>query len=120
MCIRDSLEDFWLNGDDIESLKLFNRRRFIRNKAIVDNFDYGYSISSPEVLNKVEGKLDEESNVYIFGKLLLQLILNNFGILSDDEEMYYGYNLRLFRGDLPYKFHNFIMRLSLIHIFLRC
>ena len=24
--------------------------------------------------------------------------------------MYYGYNLRLFRGDLPYKFHNFIMR----------
>lgn len=105
-----NLEDFWLNGDDIESLKLFNRRRFIRNKAIVDNFDYGYSISSPEVLNKVEGKLDEESNVYIFGKLLLQLILNNFGILSDDEEMYYGYNLRLFRGDLPYKFHNFIMR----------
>lgn len=85
-----NLEDFWLNGDDIESLKLFNRRRFIRNKAIVDNFDYGYSISSPEVLNKVEGKLDEESNVYIFGKLLLQLILNNFGILSDDEEMYYG------------------------------
>ena len=105
-----NLEDFWLNKDDIETLKLFNRRRFIKNKVIVDNFDYGYSISSPEVLNKVEEKLGQESNVYIFGRLFLQLILNNFGILSDDEEMYYGSNLRLFRGDLPYKFHNFIMK----------
>ena len=105
-----NLEDLWLSGDDIETLKLFNRRRFIKNKVIVDNFDYGYSISSPEVLNKVEEKLGQESNVYIFGRLFLQLILNNFGILSDDEEMYYGYNLRLFRGDLPYKFHNFIMK----------
>ena len=52
-----NLEDFWLNKDDIETLKLFNRRRFIKNKVIVDNFDYGYSISSPEVLNKVEEKL---------------------------------------------------------------
>ena len=105
-----NLEDFWLSKDDIETLKLFNRRRFIRNKVIVDNFDYGYSISSPEVLNKVEEKLGQESNVYIFGRLFLQLILNNFGIINDDEEMYYGYNLRLFRGDLPYKFHNFIMK----------
>ncbi|MCQ2969187.1 MAG: inactive serine/threonine-protein kinase VRK3, partial [Clostridium sp.] len=105
-----NLEDFWLIGDKIESLKLWNRRRFIKNKVIVDNFDYGYSIVSPEVLNKASEKFGEESNVYIFGRLFLQLILNSFGILSDDEEMYYGYNLRLFRADLPYKFHNFIMK----------
>ena len=58
----------------------------------------------------MEDKLDKESNVYIFGRLFLQLVLNNFGIVNDDEEMYYGYNLRLFRDDLPYKFHNFIMK----------
>ena len=97
---------------DIGHIRLVRRGAWDESQGLcrLQLFDYGYSISSPEVLNKVEEKLGQESNVYIFGRIFLQLILNNFGILSDDEEMYYGYNLRLFRGDLPYKFHNFIMR----------
>ena len=105
-----NLEDFWIENEDINSIKLWVRRSFIVNKKIKNNFDYGYSVISPEIENKGYDKIDLSSNVYLFGKLLLQIFLSDYEILSDDEEMYFGYNLALFFPELKYEFHNFILK----------
>ncbi|WP_195469432.1 PP2C family protein-serine/threonine phosphatase [Clostridium sp. D43t1_170807_H7] len=107
-----NLEDFSLVDNDLNTLYLKRKRKFIslENKNINNiKYNYGKDLFIPGINEEnVSDEIDQSSNVYILGSIFMELIFNGFNLTTKEEYDYYLYNLSLFRKDINVKFHDFI------------
>lgn len=102
-----SLSDFWMQDDDLSTLKFRQIRRTFEEGSF--NKQKQAEIIAPEIENGVMHKINSSSNVYLLGQIFLKLILKNYNIKGRAEEKYFSYYLKVFCSDVPLELHDFIL-----------
>ena len=105
-----SLSDFWITSNDINNIRYRVRRRLIKNNTIPDNYNYEGEIVAPEINSKLLSEIKESANVYLLGKLFQKLIFSGEKMIETDKEIYYSYFLNMFRPDISYEYHEFLIK----------
>ena len=102
-----NISDFWINNN---SLNIIYRqtRKVLKINDNLNNYSIG-KICSPEVLSEDIESLDKTTDVYLLGKLFIELITMNKIYINDyTHERFIIYNLNLFIKDIPNGLQNWI------------
>lgn len=110
-----NLSDLWLKNNDISQIFYRQSRRVLVENDNLEGYSKG-EISAPEVSNKNSESINRKTDVYIIGRLFMNLVINKRNYLQDYEhERYVGYNLSLFNPDIPKELHNWIGKSTSIY-----
>lgn len=102
-----NISDFWINND---SLNIIYRqtRKVLKVNDNLKNYSIG-KMCSPEVLSEDIEHIDTTTDVYLLGKLFMDLITMNKIYINDyKHERFIIYNLNLFIKDIPNGLQNWI------------
>lgn len=103
-----NIEDFFIDENDISNIKFKYNRRFLKNNDLLENYTIG-NISAPEVLNKQFNAINKSTDVYLIGKLLIEVFFGNkIKPRSYIEERYLAYNINYFSSDIIIGLHEFL------------
>ena len=105
-----SLSDFWISDNDITTIKYRVRRKFINNNQLVDNYLYSSDVVAPEIDRALIADINKSANVYLIVKLFQKLIFSEEKNINIEKEAYSSYFLNMFRPDISYEYHEFIIR----------
>ena len=106
-----NLSDFWIKYDDLETLYFRQTRPLLkRNEPILSSFIAG-DICAPEVLNNDINCIDLTTDVYLFGKLFFELVINQkLNIVEYSYERYVAQYLQLFNSEIPSVFNYWLCK----------
>lgn len=103
-----NLSDFWIKDSDISKLFYRQTRRLLKEKDTLENYEKG-DICSPEISNENIEFIDKKTDVYLIGRVFINLSINKKFYIDDYEhERYVGYNLSLFNKEIPKELHQWI------------
>lgn len=103
-----NISDFWVDNNSISNIIYRQTRRLLKRNDNFNNYLVG-KIYAPEILSEDMDCLDTSTDVYILGKLLMNLITMNKIYINDyKHERFIIYNLNLFIKDIPNGLQNWI------------
>lgn len=94
------LSDFWMKKDDINTLKFRKVRPLMKKDESFSNYKLG-QFYAPEVKNDETGGIGYSSDVFLMGKLLLALILEDKDLNDYGKMRYVSHQLELFTSEFP-------------------
>lgn len=103
------LDQLWIVNEDIETLHLKQIRPYI-TKGIDKKLYKGGRISSTEILYNNSKDINYSSDVYIIGRLLLELSLKGKVIENRAHEIYLAYFISAFNDEIPVELHEWIYK----------
>lgn len=103
------LDQLWIIDEDIETLHLKQIRPYI-TKGLDVKLYKGGRISSTEILYNHSKDINYSSDVYIIGRLLLDLSLKGKLIENRAHEIYLAYFISAFNDEIPVELHEWIYK----------
>ena len=103
------LEQLWIINEDIETLHLKQIRPYITKGLDMKFYKVG-RISSTEILYNHSNDINYSSDVYIVGRLLLDLSLKGKVIENRAHEIYLAYFISAFNDEIPVELHEWIYK----------
>lgn len=103
------LDQLWIINEDIETLHLKQIRPYLTNGIEIKLYKGG-RISSTEILYNHSKDINYSSDVYIVGRLLLDLSLKGKVIENRAHEIYLAYFISAFNDEIPVELHEWIYK----------
>lgn len=103
------LDQLWIRDESIETLHFKQIRPYITKGIDIKQYKGG-RISSTEVLYNHSKNINYSSDVYIIGRLLLELALKGKVIENRAHETYLAYFISAFNDEIPVELHEWIYK----------
>lgn len=101
------LSDFWIKDGDLESIFFRVTREFYGSRDFTETDELG-EYTALEIKNRVFDDLDNSSDVFLIGKLFVNIILSRTNYINYSEFRYLAHELSIFNEDMPIGIHKWI------------
>lgn len=108
------IEDFWIKDNDIDTIFLRQRNMFLTPKKAPKDYICS-SISSIAVRREKIEEIDFICDLELYGKIFMKLMIPSRNINNYKELRYFGYNLGLFKDNIPIDLYKWIDKVTSLY-----